>query len=70
MSDYLSTLVTAYCDPDKGKAKEDIFEQPQVPDMITGQSHTPAGATTSAVALLSAQECVEPKSYKAALDNA
>jgi hypothetical protein len=35
MSYYPPTLVTACCDPDKGKAKEDIFEKPYVPDMIT-----------------------------------
>jgi hypothetical protein len=24
----------AYCDPEQGKAKEDIFEHPHVPDLI------------------------------------
>jgi hypothetical protein len=70
VSDYPPTLVTAYCDPDHGKAKEDIFEHPHVPDLINGPHHTPAGTSPIAVALMSAQECVEPKSYRAALDNA
>jgi hypothetical protein len=34
MSDYPPVLVTACCDPDHGKAKEDIFGQPFVPDLI------------------------------------
>jgi hypothetical protein len=70
MSEYPPTLVTACCDPDQGKAKEDIFEQPHTPDVITGTPHTPAGTSPTAVALLSARECVEPKSYLAALDSA
>jgi hypothetical protein len=60
---YPPTLVTSCCDPDQGKAKEDIFEQPHVPDMITGPPHTHAGTSPTAVALLSAREFVEPKSY-------
>jgi hypothetical protein len=70
MSDYPPTLVPECCDRDHGKAKEDIFEQPHVPDLITCPPHTPAGATPTAVALLSARECVEPKSYRAALASA
>jgi hypothetical protein len=70
MSDYPPTLVTACCDPEQGKSKEDIFEQPHVPDLITGTPHTPAGTSPTAVALLSARECVEPKTYRAALDSA
>jgi hypothetical protein len=66
MSAYPPTLVTACCDPEQGKAKEDIFEQPHVPDLITGPPHTPCGTSPNAVALLSARECVEPKSYRAA----
>jgi hypothetical protein len=38
--------------------------------MITGPHHIPAGATPDAIALLSARECVEPKSYRAALSSA
>jgi hypothetical protein len=44
MFEYPPTLVIACCDPDQGKAKEDIFEQPHVPDVIMGPPHTPAGA--------------------------
>jgi hypothetical protein len=62
MSEYPPTLVTACCDHDQGKAKEDIVEQPYVPDLIIGPPHTPAGTSPTAVALLSARECVEPKS--------
>jgi hypothetical protein len=70
MSDYPPTLVTTCCDPDQGKAKEDIFEQPHVRDLITGPPHTLAGTSPIVVALMSARECVEPKSYRAALDSA
>jgi hypothetical protein len=70
MSEYPQTLVTGCCDPEHGKAKKDIFEQPQVPDLITSPSHTLAGTSPNAVALLSARECVEPKWYRAALDSA
>jgi hypothetical protein len=70
MSDYPPTLVTAFCDPKEAKAKEDILEQPHVPELITGPPHTPAGTSPTAVALLSARDCVEPKSYRAALDSA
>jgi hypothetical protein len=41
-----------------------------VPDLITSPPHTHAGTSPTAVALLSARECVEPKSYRATLDNA
>jgi hypothetical protein len=68
MFDYPLTLVTTCYDPDKGKAKEDIFEQPHVPDLITGPPHTHAGTSPIVVVLTSARECVEPKSYRAALD--
>jgi hypothetical protein len=70
VSDYPSIIVTACCDPEQGKAKEDIFEHPHVLDLITGPPHTLAGTSPSAVALLSPRECVEPKSYRAALDSA
>ena len=70
LSDYPPTLVTACYDHEQGKAQEDIFEHPHVPDLITGPPHTPAGSSLTAVALLSARECVEPKSYRAALDSA
>jgi hypothetical protein len=63
VSDNAPTLVTACCDPEQGKAKEDIFARPHVPNLITGPPHTPAGTSPTAVALLSARECVEPKSY-------
>jgi hypothetical protein len=70
LSDYPPTLVTACCDPYHGKAKEDVFEHPRVPELIIGPPHTPAGTSHTAVALLSARECVEPKSYRGALDSA
>jgi hypothetical protein len=54
----------------KGKAKNDIFEHPHVPDLITGPHHTHAGTAPTVVALMSTRECVEPKSYRAALNSA
>jgi hypothetical protein len=68
MSDYPPTLVTACCDLDQGRAKEDISEQPHVFDLIIGPPQNPAGTLPTAVALLSARECVEPKSYRTAHD--
>jgi hypothetical protein len=41
-----------------------------VPDLITGPHRVPAEASPSAVALLSARDCVESKSYRTALSNA
>jgi hypothetical protein len=70
MSDYPPTLLTACCDPEHGKAKEDIFEQPHVPDLNTGPPHTRAGTSPIAVALLSTRECVKTKKYRDALDSA
>jgi hypothetical protein len=70
MSDDQPTLVTACCDHEHGKAKEDIFELPHVPDLIIGPPHTPAGTSPTAVAVLSARDFVEPKTYRAALNNA
>jgi hypothetical protein len=58
MPDYPPVLVTACCDPDQGKAKEDIFEQPFVPDPISDPHRIPAGTSPIVVALLSARECV------------
>jgi hypothetical protein len=67
MAEYPPVRVTACCDPEQGKAKEDIFELPFVPDLVTCSTHIPAGASRAAVALLSARDCVEPKTYRAAL---
>ena len=55
VSDYPTTLVTAYCDLGKGKCNEDIFEHPHVPDHIIGPPLTPAGTSPPAVALISAR---------------
>jgi hypothetical protein len=67
MPDYPPVLVTACCDPEHGKSKEDIFEQPSVPNLITGPHHLPAGASLDSIALLSARDSIEPKSYRDAL---
>ena len=55
VSDYPTTLVTAYCDLGKGKCNEDIFEHPHVPDHITSPPLTHAGTSPPAVALISAR---------------
>ena len=70
VSDYPTTLVTAYCDLGEGKCNEDIFEHPHVPDHITSPPLTLAGSSPPAVALISAREGVEPKSDRAAFDSA
>jgi hypothetical protein len=62
MAEYPPVLVTACCDHEQGKAKEDIFELPFVPDLITCPHHIAAGVLPSAAALLSARDYVEPKS--------
>jgi hypothetical protein len=70
MSEYPPVLVTACSDPEQGKANQDIFEQPFVPDLITGPHHIPASALLAAVALLSTHDCVETKTYRTTLCNA
>jgi hypothetical protein len=70
MSSYSPVLVTAYCDPEKGKSKEDIFEQPSVPILIIGPHHIPTCAALDAIALLSARHYVEQKSHRAAISSA
>jgi hypothetical protein len=70
MAEYPPVLVTACCDHEQGKAKEDIFELPFVPDLINGPHHIPTGASPSAIALLSARDCVEPKTRRATLASA
>jgi hypothetical protein len=70
MSVYPPVLVTACCDHDHGKANEDIFEQPFVPDSIYCPHHIPTGAALAAAAPLSARKSVEPKSYRASQDSA
>jgi hypothetical protein len=56
MSEYPPVLVTVCCDPEYGKAKEDISAQPSVPGMITRPHHIPASATPAPIALLSARD--------------
>jgi hypothetical protein len=70
MSEYPPVLVTACCDAKQGKAKEDTFQQPSVPGLISGSHHIPASATHDAIALLSARDCVELKTYRAAFPSA
>jgi hypothetical protein len=67
LSDYPPVRVIACCDPKHGKAKEDIFEQPNVPNVITCPPHLPAVAVSYDLALLSTRDCAEPKSYRDAL---
>jgi hypothetical protein len=49
---------------------EGIVEKPNVATLLTCPQHLHAGATASAVALLSARDSVEPTSYRAALSSA
>jgi hypothetical protein len=51
-------------EPEHGKAKADIFEQPHVDGLVTGPQQLPACAASDALALLSAKDCDEPKSYR------
>jgi hypothetical protein len=69
LSDYLCVLVTTRCGPKHGKAKKDIFEQPNVVMLIIGPHHLQAGATIGALALISVRDCVEPTSDRAALSS-
>jgi hypothetical protein len=70
MAEYPPVLVTACCDHEQGKAKEDIFELPFVPNLINGPIYIPAGASPAAVALLSARDCVEQNICRVALSSA
>jgi hypothetical protein len=69
MSDYPTVHVTTCFDPEQGKAKEDIVEQPNVARLIPSPPHQPTGVLADAVALLSAGDCVEPSPYRVALSN-
>jgi hypothetical protein len=60
-------FVATYCDPEEGKATEDIVAQPDLATLIADPPHVPAGATPCEGALLSAKDCVEPTSYRVAL---
>jgi hypothetical protein len=64
MSAYPPVYVTACCDPKQGVAREGIVEQPNLAFTVFAPPHQPAGTV---VALLSARDCVEPASYRAAL---
>jgi hypothetical protein len=63
-------LVTACCDLEQGKAKEDIVEQPNVATLITAPTHLSAGASADDVVLMFAMDCAEPTSCRAALSSA
>jgi hypothetical protein len=60
-------FVTACYDFEQGKAKEGIVEQLNVVTLITRPRHFPTGASTDAIALFSAKDCVDPTSYLVAL---
>jgi hypothetical protein len=66
-SDYPHVFVTACCDSELGKAKEDIVEQPNVATLINGPPHLHARTSAITIALLSAKNCVEPTSSRIAL---
>jgi hypothetical protein len=70
MAEYPPVRVTTCCDPEQGKAKEDIFELPFVPDLVTGPHHIPEGVSPATVTLLSARDYVEQRTYRAALSSA
>jgi hypothetical protein len=67
LSDLPQVFVTACCDLEQGKAKENIVEHPNLATSIARPPHIPAGMPESAIALLSARDCVEPTSYRTAL---
>jgi hypothetical protein len=54
LSDHPHVFVATWCDPERGKATEDIVAQPDMATLITGHSHLSAGATTNDISLLSA----------------
>jgi hypothetical protein len=64
MSAYLPVYVIAFCDPKQGFAREDIVEQPNLAFTVAPPPQQHAGIVVS---LLSARDCVEPASYRAAL---
>jgi hypothetical protein len=70
MSDHPRVFAATCCDYEEGQATEDIGAQPDMTTLITGPPHLSAGATTLDIALLSAKDCVEPTSYRAALTSA
>jgi hypothetical protein len=70
MAEYPPVRVTTCCDHEQGKAKEDIFELPFMPDLVIGPHHIPASVSPAAVALIFARDCVELKTYRASLSSA
>jgi hypothetical protein len=70
MSDHPRVFVATCCDPEEGKATEDIVAQPDMATQVIGPPHLPPGATTNDIAFLPARDYVEPTSYRAALPSA
>jgi hypothetical protein len=70
LSNHPRVFVATCRDHEEGKATEDIIAQPAMATLITAPPHLPAGATTHYVALMSAMDCVEPTSNRAALTSA
>jgi hypothetical protein len=70
LSDHPHVLVATRFDHEEGKATKDLVAQPDMATLTSSPQHLPAGATSRAIALLSARDCVEPTSYRAALTRA
>jgi hypothetical protein len=68
LSDYSRVFVATCNDPEEGQTIDDFVAQPNM--ATQAHPHLPAGATTPGIALMSARDCVEPTSYRAALANA
>jgi hypothetical protein len=66
LSVYPPVYVTACCDHEQGVARDDIVEKPNLAFTFAAPPHQHAG---TAVALLSARDCVEPALYRAALSS-
>jgi hypothetical protein len=52
LSDYPPVRITTCCDPEQGKAKEDIVEHPNVAQLVICSTHHSTGASDSAIDLL------------------
>jgi hypothetical protein len=68
--DHPRVFIATCFNPEEVKSTEVIVAQPDQATLIIGPPHVPAGATSHDITLLSARDCVELTSYRAALTSA
>jgi hypothetical protein len=69
-ADFPHAFVAAYFNPYHGNAEDDIIEPLNLATSLASSPNVLAGASASAITLVSARECVEPTSHRDALSGA